>query len=147
MIEVFAGSAVLCAVAKQAGLSSSMAIDKVKKKSARSTIFQLDLLNKKDRDLLYQWMQSPMLLWVHLAPVCGTASRAREIRRFDGDPKPLRSNDFPQGLPDLGAEDNFRVELANLLFEYACGIFLTAAAMGVLVTLENPKNSYFWLTT
>ena len=67
MIEVFAGSAVLCAVAKQAGLSCSIAIDKVKKKSARSTIFQLDLLNSKDRTLLYQWMQSPMLLWVHSA--------------------------------------------------------------------------------
>ena len=34
MIEVFAGSAVLCAVAKQAGLSCSIAIDKVKKKSS-----------------------------------------------------------------------------------------------------------------
>lgn len=82
MIEVFAGSAVLCSVTKQAGLSASIAIEKVKQKTSRSTIFQLDLLNSKDRDLLYQWMQSPMLLWVHLAPVCGTASRARDIRRF-----------------------------------------------------------------
>lgn len=146
MIEIFAGSAVLCAVAKQAGLTCSMAIDKVKKKSSRSTIFQLDLLNSKDRTLLYQWMQSPMLLWVHLAPVCGTASRARDIRRFDGDPAPLRSNDYPEGLPDLTDNDKMRVQLANLLFQYACEIFLEASALGVLVTIENPKNSYFWLT-
>ena len=146
MIEIFAGSAVLCAVAKQAGLSSSIAIDKVKKKHARSTIFQLDLLNNKDRALLYQWMQSPMLLWVRLAPVCGTASRARDIRRFEGDPVPLRSNLYPEGLPDLLPADRTRVDLANLLFQYACEIFLRATELGVLATMENPKNSYFWIT-
>lgn len=68
-------------------------------------------------------MQSPMLLWVHLAPVCGTASRARDIRRFDGDPAPLRSNDYPEGLPDLTDNDKMGLQLANLLFQYACEIF------------------------
>eukprot|EP00435_Cladocopium_sp_Y103_P038332 s3870_g10.t1 len=145
MIEVFAGAAVLCAVSKQAGLLSSIAIDKVKKKSARSTIFQMDLLRKCDRDLLFQWIRAPMLLWVHLAPVCGTASRAREIRRFVGDPKPMRSNEFPHGLPGLSEDDQFRVELANSLFQFACECFALAASLGVLVTLENPRNSYFWL--
>ena len=87
-----------------------------------------------------------MLLWVPLAPVCGTASRARDIRRFDGDPLPLRSNDYPEGLPDLGENDMTRVQIANLLFQYACEIFLAATSLGVLVTMENPKNSYFWLT-
>lgn len=139
MIEIFAGSAVLCAVAKQAGLSSSIAIDKVKKKNSRSTIFQLDLLNNKDRALLYQWMQSPMLLWVHLAPVCGTASRARDIRRFEGDPVPLRSNLYPEGLPDLLPADRTRVDLANLLFQYACEIFLKATELGVLATGKSKE--------
>eukprot|EP00435_Cladocopium_sp_Y103_P041156 s1982_g11.t1 len=146
MIEVFAGAAVLCAVSKQAGLAASIAIDKIKKKSARSTIFQMDLLRANDRDLLFQWLHAPMLLWVHLAPVCGTASRAREIRRFEGDPKPLRSNEFPHGLPDLGEDDQFRIELANSLFEFACECFILAANLGVLATLENPRNSYFWMT-
>ena len=139
MIEIFAGAAVLCAVSKQAGLVSSIAIDKVKKKSARSSIYQLDLLKEQDRELLWQWMHSPMLLWVHLAPVCGTASRAREIRRFPTDPKPMRSNEFPHGLPDLSEDDKFRVELANSLFQFACEIFLLASSLGVLATMENPS--------
>ena len=83
-------------------------------------------------------MQSPMLLWVHLAPVCGTASRARDILRFDGDPKPLRSNSFLEGLPELDEGDRARVELANLLFQCACEILLTATNGG--------SCSHGWIT-
>ena len=43
MIEVFAGTAVLSSVAKQFGLVTSLAIDKVKKRGARSTIFSWTL--------------------------------------------------------------------------------------------------------
>ena len=39
MVEFFAGTAVLCSIAKQYGLVSSLAIDKAKKRGARSTIF------------------------------------------------------------------------------------------------------------
>lgn len=146
MLEVFAGCAILCAVAKQRGLSSSIAIDKLRKRSARSTIFQLDLTKPQDRSLLEQWMQSPLVLWVHLAPVCGTASRARNIRRFPGDPAPLRSDSFPEGLPGLSANDAERIRLANLLFAYSCKIFDLACTLGIVVTMENPLNSYFWRT-
>ena len=88
MLEIFAGMAVLCATSKSAGLANSIAVDKIRKRSCRSSIFQLDLLKQRDREILEQWMVSPLLLWIHLAPVCGTASRARDIRRFANDPKP-----------------------------------------------------------
>ena len=146
MIEIFAGSAVLCAVAKQAGMTSSIAVDKVKKRSARSSIFQLDLLCMQDRHLLEQWMESELLLWIHLAPVYGTASRARDIRRFPGDPPPLRSNEFPEGLPTLDPSERQRVDLANRLFQYACYLFKFACSKGILATMENPSTSYFWMT-
>ena len=68
------------------------------------------------------------------------------IRRFDDDPKPLRSQQWPEGLPDLAPKDQERVSLANRLFEAACDFFLLACSRGVLVTMENPKNSYFWCT-
>ena len=91
MIEVFAGGAVLSSVSKQFGLGS-IAIDKVKKANARCTIYQLDLLQTGDRELLEKWFTSPLLFWVHCAPVCGTASRAREIPRpgVSNLPQPLR---------------------------------------------------------
>ena len=146
MIEIFAGAAVLCSVAKQLGMKNSIAVDKIKKQNARSTIYQLDLLSSRDRQLLEQWMLSGLLLWIHLAPVCGTANRARDIRRFHNDPKPLRSEDWPEGLPGLTPKELERVSLANRLFEAACDFFLLACLTGVLVTMENPKNSYFWWT-
>jgi len=124
MIEIFAGAAVLCSVAKQLGMKNSIAVDKIKKQNARSTIYQLDLLSSRHRQLLEQWMLSGLLLWIHLAPVCGTASRARGIRRFHNDPKPLRSEDLPEGLPGLTPKELERVSLANRLFEAACDFFL-----------------------
>ena len=89
MIEVFAGAAVLCATSKAAGLSGSIAVDKVRKRSARCSIFQLNLVDQRDQALLKQWVDSPLLAWIHLAPVCGTASRAREIPLFEGAPRPF----------------------------------------------------------
>jgi hypothetical protein len=38
------------------------------------------------------------------------------------------------------------VRIANDLFEYSCKIFSLACSLGILATMENPKNSYFWLT-
>ena len=146
MIEIFAGAAVLCSVAKQFGLHGSIAVDKTRKKAARSAIFLLDLTLESDRDLLECWLQSPLLVWIHLAPVCGTASKARNIRRFPGDPAPLRSNDWPEGLLDLSDHDNRRAQIANSLFEFSCRLFEKASRLGVLVTMENPKNSFLWIT-
>lgn len=147
MVEIFAGSAILCSISKQFGLASSIAVDKVRKSFARCTIFQLDLTLEKDVSLLESWLKAPMLLWIHLAPVCGTASRARDIQREPGDPLPLRSMDHPDGLLDLSDSDRERVRLANRLYDVACYIFIQASLMGILATMENPSSSYFWFTS
>ena len=108
--------------------------------------FQLDLTKESDQELLDEWLASPQLLWVHLAPVCGTASQAREIKRNFSCPRPLRSLDFPHGLPSLSDKELQRVTLANTLFEYSCIVFERCIKRGVLVTMENPRSSYFWVT-
>ena len=146
MVEVFAGGAVLTSVAKQYGLGG-IAVDKVRKQNARSTIYQLDLMQQADRQLLEQWLASPLLLWAHFAPVCGTASRAREIPRPElaSAPQPLRSLEFPLGLPDLSPGDRKRVEIANELFRYTCHLFAMCLNRGVLATMENPRGSYLWV--
>ena len=146
MIEVFAGGAVLTSVAKQYGLGG-IAVDKVRKQNARSTIYQLDLMQPADRELLEQWLASPLLLWAHFAPVCGTASRAREIPRPElaSAPQPLRSLEHPLGLPTLNSGDRKRVEIANELFKYTCHLFAKCMERGVLATMENPRGSYLWV--
>ena len=69
---------------------------------------------------------SPNLVYVHLAPPCGTASRAREIRRSKHDPKPARSEAFPDCVPDLSRTDpvlHKRVMLANALYRLTGELF------------------------
>ena len=90
---------------------------------AEQQFLRLDLTLHSNQCLLDQWITSPLLVWVHLAPVCGTASRAPDIRLFEGDPQPLRSNEFPEGLPSLSHADAERVRPANLLFECACKLY------------------------
>ena len=147
MLELFAGSAVLCSVAKQQGLYNSIAVDKTQKHGCFSSIIRLDLTREADSSLVDAWLDSGLLIWVHLAPVCGTASRARDIQVSANDPPPLRSNEHPNGFPDLAGRDLLRVNIANKLFSFACRIFAEATKRGILATMENPKNSYFWCTT
>ena len=147
MLEVFAGSAILCSIAKQLGMQGSLAVDKVQKKGARASVIRLDLTRSVDCMLLDQWLESDLLIWVHIAPVCGTASRAREIQRHPSDPKPLRSGDYPDGLPGLQGSELCRVRIANHLFQYAFDLFAKATKKGIFVTMENPRNSYMWSTS
>ena len=147
MLEIFAGSAILSSIAKQYGMQGSLAVDKVQKPGARASVIRLDLTREVDCALVDKWLESDMLLWIHLAPVCGTASRARDIQCSPNDPKPLRSCERPDGLPHLEGSDLRRVEIANKLFEFACRILAKATQRGILATIENPKNSHFWNTT
>ena len=84
------------------------------------------------------------LFWVHMAPVCGTCSRARQIK--NGGPRALRSDEFPMGLPDLTAADKQRVELANCMFWETYMLFGHCVSLGILATLENPSRNLFWET-
>ena len=70
MIEIFSGTATLSSVAKQNGTRNSMtldsmALDKVKKKGAKATTYVFDILISKDLEWLYNWLDSPLLAWVH----------------------------------------------------------------------------------
>ena len=60
------------------------------------------------------------MFWrVHLAPPCGTCSKARGIPMPDGSPgtQPVRSQEFLLGLPDLSEIDQSKVDAANRLYE------------------------------
>ncbi len=52
MIEIFSGTATLCSVAKQFGMSNSLALDKIKKRGSKTTIFVFDITKSDNRELL-----------------------------------------------------------------------------------------------
>jgi hypothetical protein len=54
--------------------------------------------------------------FVPMAPPCGTASKSRDKRvKFGPDPKPLRSDQWPDGFPWLKGTNRDRVHNANKL--------------------------------
>ena len=88
-----------------------------------------------------------MYLYVHFAPPCGTASRARFIkRRFRYNPPILRSDEFPNGLPDLRPDLRARVAAANKLYDVTQKLCRTCHEQGVFFSIENPGRSFFWDT-
>ena len=85
---------------------------------------------------------------VTFAPPGDTASRSREIRRkFGPDPKPLRSNDHPDGIPGLTGIDLNRVQAANRLYKFVAELIPHLHTSGKSWFVENPTNSLMWLTS
>ena len=88
---------------------------------------------------------------VHLAPPCGTASAARSVPAPHLDrvgfraPRPLRSVQYPMGLPNLEGQDLLRVAAANTLYAAVGRIVQIATSLDIRVTVENPANSLAWL--
>ena len=80
------------------------------------------------------------------APVCGTASRAREIASVEG-PKPLRSEEEPDGLANLSLSDQLRVNKANALYHAISNLALVGASRGLVLVIENPRRSLYWRTS
>ena len=89
---------------------------------------------------------------VPLAPPCGTASAARKRRHKALEeagyelPAPLRSKEFPMGLPSLPGLDASKVASANCLYEATFTVAELCIQLGVTVSVENPQNSLFWDT-
>jgi hypothetical protein len=151
VIEFFCGSARLTASLKEVGFKDSFGVDH-KLDKAVATAKRLDLTEKTDQLVLFQWLQSPLVVGIFLAPPCGTCSLARNIKLRDSTgsplhgPKPLRSTDWPEGLPGLGHKDRIRVSAANKLYDFLAAVVDMAHELGLLVVVENPRSSLFWLT-
>ena len=85
--------------------------------------------------------------YVPMAPPCGTASKSRERRMKTGpDPKPLRSDWWPEGLPWLKGVNKSRVHSANKLYKFVAELVEELDAAGISWSVENPRNSYMWKT-
>ena len=61
-------------------------------------------------------------------------------------PQPLRSKEHPLGLPWLQPEstDANRVRVANCLYAFSYRVLLACVQRGIVVSLENPVNSFVW---
>ena len=148
-MEIFAGRGAFSKAAIQAGLRVVSVDHEVVQPFA--PIVTLDLTTKSGVQILWAILDSPGLAAVHLGLPCGTSSRARELPlpralRLAGvpEPPPLRSAEHPLGLPNLSAKHQARVDSANALYKLAVDIILWCYQKGIVISIENPANSWLW---
>lgn len=122
IVGIFAGSSTVTVSLKQLGLRSNFGADKVRSKNAMSTVVIADLTTPEGEERLMSWLNMPNVVGFFLAPPCGSASRARQIplkRKFGSKrngPRPLRTDQFPNGIPNLNPSQLSRVSLVNQLY-------------------------------
>ena len=152
-VECFGGCARLTRALCDIGFDGT-AIDWIRNKSRPvAPLVLLDLTTEYGRTILFRILRSGRCAYVHLAPPCGTASLARNIplhpsvAAFVHTPQPLRSNQYPNGIPGLCGQDLLRVEAANKLYEITAQAARIAEQNNVAWSIENPRSSLFWQTT
>ena len=113
-LEVFCGSGRLTASLKREGFDA-FGVDQCVLKSASCSVLQLDLTQEDATAHLWSIVKDPAVQFIHFAPPCGTASRARDIQ-FKGAPPILRSPKQPHGVDGLEGLNATRVAKANSLY-------------------------------
>ena len=154
VLELFAGTARLTRSFKRKGFKG-LAFDKSSKRAEGQNVLEFDLSNLEEVNSLLRFIKAraKQIALVHMAPPCGTASRARGKRlRFlkalnIKEPKPLRDDNHPDGFPWLKGTDKLRTEAANLLYETTVLIAQVAIEYNIAITIENPANSLMWKTS
>ena len=152
ILEIFAGSCRLSKVCRGAGLEA-LSVDKDVSRAENAVVANFDLCNSSQYNSLVALIRAERhrLVHAHVAPSCGTASKARERPvpglPKDRQPRPLRSTDKPDGLGNLTTVEQTRVNSANASYDAATNIILLLVELGVSVSVENPKNSLYWLTS
>ena len=88
-------------------------------------ILSADLTTNRGQEYVRSLFRRYKVAFVHMAPSCGTCSRAREKRvpqhlidRGAPDPQPLRDEDHPEGLPGLSWLDRLKVNKANAIADF-----------------------------
>ena len=145
-IEFCSGTAGLTAQIRKLGCEASFGVDHIVKAGAKAPVRKLDLTKEGSLEMAKDWLSNPLCRYAHFGIPCGTCSRAREIPLPGGGPKPLRSEDEPEGLSGLSSYDQQRVDLANSVYDTCCKLILHCIAIGVDWSLEQPKRSIFWWT-
>ena len=151
-IELCCGSAGLSAAFRTLGFQV-LAIDHSHNQhQPQVPCLALDLRLDSSWSFVERMVTSHATLLVHIAPPCGTASKAREIPLKNGrGPQPLRSPSHPLGLPHLSQYDQSRVDSANQIYIRAANFCLwlrkqvNRHGVSTHFCVENPLRSYMWM--
>ena len=147
-VEVFSGKASFSRAMIQAGFEVVSVDHEVD--APYAPVVTLDLTTKSSQDILKEILSSKRLVAVHFGLPCGTASKARDRpisqelqNRGVPSPAPLRSADYPLGIPGISGVNRTKVDKANELYRFTLSM-LVFLDNRVAVSIENPFGSYLW---
>ena len=131
---------------------AAVAVDKDSKRAQSVHVANYDLNDPDQLAALSDFIKKHrrIILWVHFASSCGTASRARgrplpKLAKMGiRVPQPLRSDDRPMGLDGLAGLDKIKAESANITYDSTLELMRLCLQLQIAVSLENPANSLFW---
>ena len=116
-----------------------------------SPVVSLDLTTESGQRILMEILSSKRLLAIHFGLPCGTASKARDRpvpqelqRQGVPSPAPLRSAEYPLGIPGLSGLNKTKVEKANQLYSFTLRILISLEGRKIAISIENPFGSYLW---
>ena len=144
VLELCAGSAQLSRCFIEAGYDCLPVDHKQNRFHSFAKVCNLSLTEQSTWDYLEGVVRDHHVDYVHIAPPCGTCSAARQIQTAPSDPKPLRSEQYPMGLPNLTSADANRVRAANAIYIGMAAFVTFLTALKVLWSIENPGNSWLW---
>jgi hypothetical protein len=150
-IEIFAGCARLSSVVRELGLQVLPFDSKHNRHDSLVKCIALDLTKSDHQLIVLQIVRDEKIAAVHMAPPCGTSSRAREkplpqhlVRQGVPQPRPLRNAAWPKGLPGLTNSEQERVDAANELYDFCVMLALECFDRDIPFSIENPSRSWAW---
>ena len=151
VVEICAGSAQLSASFKRIGLNTLPFDWKGNRHRTKVTIYQLDLTLPGAFEVLSELLSDSGIIFVHFAPPCGTASKARnrpvplKLKKAGAPaPRPLRSASCPKGLPGLTLLEQQRVDSANAIYDLVLKLAYICKQHSIPFSIENPASSFYW---
>ena len=102
-----------------------------------------DVLDVDQWQRFMQLVYFGFIFFAHFGTPCNSYSAAR---KDDGGPPPLRSKEFPDGLPNLSEQNCCIVFLGNLFNERTCEACVAIVTLGGDFSIENPLGSLLWET-
>ena len=153
LLDLFCGTAGVAAAFRSLG-GDALGMDHlVAKRRVKGPVAKVDLAQRASQDNILKWIVHGKVDGVMLAPPCGTSSRAREIplpKRFrlrgGMQPAPMRSDRWPNGLPNLRGVAKLKVKAANKLYAFTRRVIEACITAGIPFMCENPRRSLMWNT-
>ena len=136
-LELFAGSAILSKALRASGFQT-FAVDR-HVAGAKAPILKVDLATSEGQGLVWQLLQPNLVAYVHLGVPSGTCTRDRDRSLLPGlgpGPQPLRSADYPMGLPSL--------QPGSVVYSFAFKVAVWCAERHVLCSVDNPLRARTW---